>query len=326
MIIERVETQVFKLREDQVILDSQLRELATSLREKVSSLRDGHISLEAKLKEIATTFREELGLQEAVLVAAESSINTLKEALSHEADARATADKELLQTIEGWRCKEAQRALERERSERQLEDRAIRALCAEAADVWSLGRAEVDSHVMDLRRDHEQEIRRLWDAIDTHTHDVNVNMIDAEERKVLREIKDVPKVSPATSVTTTETRVMALEAPQGISGISSPTMGQGFPVAAVEKTMIVPMVRQQVQPVQPVTIMGPTRRSVSPLPMASSSNTVVVTRQTRQVSSNASTAVAPAGEASLLASVEDDSWHRGSSPMRGTPRSVPFPC
>jgi hypothetical protein len=280
-------------------------------------LREGHLSLEAKLKEIATTFREELGLQEAVLVAAESSINTLKEALSHEADARATADKELLQTIEGWRCKEAHRALERERSERQLEDRAIRAMCAEANDVWNLGRAEVDGHVMDLRRDHEQEIRRLWDAIDTHTHDVNVNMIDTEERKVMREIKDVPKANPQTSVTTTETRVLALEGPPAIP---SPAMGQGFStpiIPAVEKTMLFPMsVRRQ--QVQPVTIVGPTRRSVSPLP---NSSTVVVTRQTRQVSSNASSV--PSVDASLIATVEDDSLQRLSSPMRSS-RSIPF--
>ena len=44
--------------------------------------------LDAQLRGLANGLKEELRLQEAVLLAADGSISTLKEALSHEVDTR----------------------------------------------------------------------------------------------------------------------------------------------------------------------------------------------------------------------------------------------
>merc|ERR1711959_882633 len=85
-------------------LEASVSGVRSGLEEEIQSRGQGHSQLrvafdqlEKQLRDLATSLREELGLQEAVLLAAEASIGTLKEALDQEAEARRRADQEVRQ-------------------------------------------------------------------------------------------------------------------------------------------------------------------------------------------------------------------------------------
>jgi len=60
--------------------------------------------------------------------------------------------------------------------------------------------ADFDGLFREDRREREAEVRRLWDAVDNHTHDLEGNISDEEEKP--RVVRRLPSAAPPTVYTT----------------------------------------------------------------------------------------------------------------------------
>merc|ERR1740129_1152248 len=109
---------------------------------------------ETQLQDLSTAFRLELESQDTRIRTADSAIDTLKNGLSREAEARDAGDMKLQLALEALDLEEFHSVLSRRRSARQAEDDQLR-------DPVSFG--------------WHEEVRKLWEAIDSHTHDINVD-------------------------------------------------------------------------------------------------------------------------------------------------------
>lgn len=162
--------------EDEAELRGQgLAQLRTSIEQEaqvrgqgLTQLRTSLQQVEGQLRNLAASLREELSLQEAVVLAVEKRIGGLTEALSHESDARLGANREL-------------------RRELEILQANLEKLVADSGQLWKSevhdlladlrGNIEIEMHSLpdllaDLRGNIEIEMQRLWEGIDTHTHDV----------------------------------------------------------------------------------------------------------------------------------------------------------
>merc|ERR1712216_617444 len=149
--------------------------------------------------------------------------------------------------------------LQRERSERENEDRALRAIIA-----------DVETVVRELRTDCTVETRRLWEAVDSHTHDVNVD--ETVERSMISDsvtqrrpsVLAVEDIGPRRS--SIQTSIL-----QRSASMSSNTGGSPFSMSPsdtqlVLSTSLKPSIKQAVAaqqiitaPTAPLTYRGPPR-------------------------------------------------------------------
>jgi len=123
--------------------------------------------LEGKLRELACILRDELGALEARLQGEDGELRKLFETLDVASS-------------------EVQCGLGRERSDREADTRSLRLLIEGFVDRGRVDASSVErllEELMETRASWIAEAQRLWEAVDTHTHDVNFDDVSASETK-----------------------------------------------------------------------------------------------------------------------------------------------
>lgn len=166
-------------------LEEQLRALQLSDEERFNQVSDALDSLRAQIvdNETLTSTRNELGAFEVHLRSLDSTMTFMREEIAHEAEAREAADKECSRQLAAWTCKDSQNLLNVERAERESDLQQVR--------------DEVNRLKGSLRT-MEDESSRLWEAIDTHTHDVNIDTQD--EQTISKKWADIKQWSAGSSI------------------------------------------------------------------------------------------------------------------------------
>jgi len=129
----------------------------------------------------------------------ENKIGELDEHIHEEVAVRTSSEQAFRQMLEGWTCKEAREDLSRERLAREELDHNVRGLLAEVTEQEAKQQAalrEVGKHL-------EDEVHRLWEAVDSHTHEVDGETnedesVNADDR---RSDSNVSSALPSTPIT-----------------------------------------------------------------------------------------------------------------------------
>jgi len=199
----------------------QARELGNDLEGRMLSKLRAALDFEGKERALAV---ERL---DAVASGFQAQLKEVEEMISLEEDARATGDKVLKQLFDASAGREDSAGLNRERIDREAQHHTLHELLRNLTEQAKIDKAEFEEAVGGMRRGLNEEVQRLWDAMDTHTHDVNVD-------------DETVDVSTGNDITKTSSKTVqirsSLSAPYAVAGGSQEVQ---LPTTRIVKTTAV---------------------------------------------------------------------------------------